>query len=92
MLTESFEYTITKLPNGMLQVRQERVIKDGNTEISRLFHRYVEEPDKDASTITVPEVKQIAEAVWTPVVKTAYLEEKAKREAQTAKELGINVK
>ena len=56
----------------VLQVREAiQVLEDGNV-ISQNFHRYVLDPDHDASTITDPVVLAQFNAVMTDTVKANY--------------------
>ncbi len=62
-----------------VQVRTATVIKEGDEEISRSFHRHVLTPDSDMSEED-PRVVAVAEAAWTPEVRAAF---DAFKEAQT---------
>ncbi len=62
-----------------VQVRTATVIKEGDEEISRSFHRHVLTPDIDMSEED-PRVVAVAEAAWTPEVRAAF---DAFKEAQT---------
>ena len=80
-LTKEFEYDCeVRGPYKAVQVRKATIIKDGDDEISRTYHRHVlncrtksgdtwGDPDisgEDAS------VQAVCNAVWTSAVKTAY--------------------
>jgi hypothetical protein len=58
-------------PYKHIQVRSARVIFDGDTEISRSYHRHVVAPDADISGEST-EVQAICNAVHTDEVKAAY--------------------
>jgi len=76
MLTEKTEQRLEILPNGIIQVRDERVIMDNGIEISRKFHRRVIDVDDDIINESV-RIKAIAPQIWTPAVKAARISEKA---------------
>jgi hypothetical protein len=54
-----------------VQVRQATIIERDGEFVSRTFHRWVLTPDMDISD-QEQKVKDIANAAWTPEVKTAY--------------------
>jgi len=54
-----------------IQVRQATVIERDGKFVSRTFHRWVLTPDSDISD-QEQKVQDIANAAWTPEVKTAY--------------------
>ena len=54
-----------------IQVRTATVIKEDGKELSRSFHRRVLSPDNDVSGES-SEIRNIASAVWTDTVKTAW--------------------
>ena len=54
-----------------VQVRTATVIKEGDEEISRSFHRHVLTPDSDMSEED-PRVVAVADAAWTPEVREAF--------------------
>ena len=58
--------------NNCVQVRQDTIIKDGDVEISRTYHRHVLAPGDNLDNQD-PKVRAIAEAVWTPEIIAAYL-------------------
>ena len=58
-------------PYKHIQVRSDRVIFDGDAEISRSFSRHVVAPDSDISGEST-EVQAICNAVHTQAVKDAY--------------------
>ena len=59
------------LPNGILQVRIENQITDGDFVKSKTYTRYCLTPGSDL-TGQPEQVVQIANAVWTPEVVEAY--------------------
>ena len=56
---------------SLVQVRTATIISEDGTEISRTFHRHVIMPDADLSAEDA-DVADIAAAVFTTAVKTAY--------------------
>ena len=71
---------IETLEEGIVQVRTATVIKEGDTELARTFHRHLLSPstkldgtwgDTDISGEDA-RVQAICNAVWTSAVKTAY--------------------
>jgi len=64
-----------------IQVRQATVIERDGGFVSRTFHRWVLNPDSDISG-QEQKVKDIANAAWTPEVKTAYEAFKAEQAAR----------
>lgn len=76
-LTERTEIgSIEVLPRGEIQVRTDTVIEKDGVEISRSYHRHVVEPTADISGED-QRVKDVANAVHTPAVKTAWAEYQA---------------
>ena len=59
-----------------IQVRTATVIKEDGKELSRSYHRRVLSPDKDVSGES-SEIRNIASAVWTDTVKTAWAAKQA---------------
>jgi hypothetical protein len=81
-LTEKVEIDrIEIVENGVLQVRQATIIERDGEFVSRTFHRWVLTPDMDISG-QEQKVKDIANAAWTPEVKTAYETFKAEQAAR----------
>jgi len=80
MLTEKTEQTLEILPNGVIQIKDARVILDNDVEISRSYHRKVIDVDDNIANESV-RIKAIAPQVWTPAVKAARISEKAKQAA-----------
>ncbi len=67
------------LPMGQIQVRTDTVIEKNGVEISRSYHRHVCNPDHDC-TNEDQRVKDVANVVHTPAVKTAWTEFMASKE------------
>ena len=61
-----------------VQVRTATVIKEGDEEISRSFHRHVVNPDTDL-TGEDTRVVAVCTALYTDEVRAAFEEDKAKR-------------
>ena len=59
-----------------IQVRTATVIKEDGKEVSRSYHRRVLSPDNDVSGES-SEIRNIASAVWTDTVKTAWAAKQA---------------
>ena len=82
-LTKEYEYDCeVRGVHKHVQVRKATIIKDGDVEISRTYHRHVLHPrtksggtwgDTDISGESA-EVQAICNAVWSDAVKTAYQE------------------
>ena len=73
-LTERTEIgSIEVLPMGQIQVRTDTIIEKDGVELSRAYHRHVVEPDADI-TNEDQRVKNVANVVHTPAVKTAWEE------------------
>ena len=62
-----------------VQVRTATVIKEGDEEISRSFHRHTLNPDSDMSNEDA-RVVAVADAAWTEEVRTAFTAHKAAQE------------
>jgi hypothetical protein len=83
-LTERTEIDKIEIVNSWaVQVRQANIIERDGEFVSRTFHRWVLTPDMDISG-QEQKVQDIANAAWTPEVKTAYEAFKAEQ----AKRLG----
>tara|TARA_R100000963_G_C4623197_1_gene90126 strand:+ start:499 stop:750 length:252 start_codon:yes stop_codon:yes gene_type:complete len=79
-LTERTEIgSMDVLPRGQIQVRTDTVIEKDGVEISRTYHRHVCEPDSTYENED-QRVKDIANVVHTPAVKSAWEEYKASKE------------
>jgi len=74
-LTEKTEQTLEILPNGVIQVKDARVILDNDVEISRSYHRKVIDVDDDIVNESV-RLKAIAPRIWTAEIKAARISEK----------------
>jgi len=71
-LTERTEIDKIEVVNSWaIQVRQATIIERDGEFVSRTFHRWVLTPDDDISN-QEQKVQDIANAAWTPEVKTAY--------------------
>ena len=80
-LSKEFEYDCeVRGPYKAVQVRTATIIKDGDDEISRTYHRHVLHPrtktgdtwgDTDISG-EPQEIQNVCNAVWTASIKTAY--------------------
>ena len=64
-----------------IQVRQATIIERDGQFLSRSFHRWVLTPDSDISG-QEQKVQDIANAAWTPEVKSAYQDFKVKQAAK----------
>jgi len=80
-LTEKTEQKLEILPNGVIQVRNERVIMDNGIEISRTFYRKVIDVDEDVSNES-ERIKAITPQIWTSKIKAARILEKQKLEVK----------
>ncbi len=89
-LTERIEIgSMNVLADGQVQVRTDTIIEKDGVEISRAFHRHVEEPDgdPDRKLVPIPEAehqrkKDLLAIVHTPEVKANYIAARALRESQ----------
>ena len=54
-----------------VQVRNDTVIKEDGTELTRSYHRHVLHPDADITNET-SEVQAVCNAVWTDQIKADY--------------------
>lgn len=80
-LTEKTEQQIEILANGVIQVRDARIIMDNGVEISKSYSRRVIDVDEDVTNESA-RLKAVAPQVWTPQVKAARVAEKAAAQAQ----------
>ena len=62
-----------------VQVRNDTVIKEDGTELTRSYHRHVLHPDADITNQT-SEVQAVCNAVWTDQIKADYATFKANQE------------
>ena len=70
-ITKRFEYKEEILPNQVIQVRTTTVVEEDGVELARNHHRHVVCPGDDVSG-EVQEVQDIAAALWTADVISAY--------------------
>ena len=80
-LTKEFEYDCeVRGPYKAVQVRKATIIKDGDDEISRTYHRHVLQcRDKSSGSWADTDisgedasVQAVCNAVWTSTIKSAY--------------------
>ena len=69
--TKRLEYREEILPNQVIQVRTTTVLEEDGVELARNHHRHVVCPGDDVSG-EVQEVQDIAAALWTADVISAY--------------------
>ena len=62
-----------------VQVRNDTVIKEDDSELTRSYHRHVLHPDADITNET-SEVQAVCNAVWTDQIKADYETFKAEQE------------
>jgi len=75
-LSDSIEFgAITIRANGIMEVRVDRVIYDGTTEVARRYNRTVYTPDMDPATLPA-KVRRIANVVWDSATVSAYQAQK----------------
>ena len=70
-ITKRFEYKEEILPNQTIQIRTTTVVEEDGVELARNHHRHVVHPGDDVSG-EVQEVQDIAAALWTDEVISAY--------------------
>ena len=70
-ITKRTELKEEILPNQVIQVRTTTVIEEDGVELGRSHHRHVVVPGDDVSG-EVQEVQDIAAALWTAEVISAY--------------------
>ena len=70
-ITKRLEYKEEILPNQVIQVRTTTVVEEDGVELARNHHRHVVCPGDDVSG-EVQEVQDIAAALWTAEVISAY--------------------
>ena len=70
-ITKRLEYKEEILPNQVLQIRTTTVVEEDGVELARNHHRHVVAPGDDVSG-EVQEVQDIAAALWTAEVISAY--------------------
>ena len=70
-ITKRLEYKEEILPNQVIQIRTTTVVEEDGVELARNHHRHVVAPGDDV-TGEVQEVQDIAAALWTAEVISAY--------------------
>ena len=70
-ITKRLEYKEEILPNQTIQIRTTTVVEEDGVELARNHHRHVVHPGDDVSG-EVQEVQDIAAALWTAEVISAY--------------------
>ena len=70
-ITKRTELKEEILPNQTIQIRTTTVIEEDGVELARSHHRHVVHPGQDVSG-EAQEVQDIAAALWTSNVVTAY--------------------
>ena len=70
-LTKRFEYKEEILPDQTIQIRTTTVVEEDGVELARNHQRHVVHPGDDVSG-EVQEVQDIAAALWTAEVISAY--------------------
>ena len=70
-ITKRLEYKEEILPNQVIQVRTTTVVEEDGVELARNHHHHVVAPGDDVSS-EVQEVQDIAAALWTAEVISAY--------------------
>ena len=69
--SEKQEYKIEVLENGTLQIRRSDIVLKDDVEVGCQYHRHVLVPGSDV-TSEVQRVQDVATAVWTADVVSAY--------------------
>lgn len=70
-ITKRLEYKEEILPSQVIQIRTTTVVEEDGVELARNYHRHVVAPGDDVSG-EVQEVQDIAAALWTAEVISAY--------------------
>ena len=70
-ITKRIELKEEILPNKVIQIRTTTVVEEDGVELARNHHRHVVVPGQDVSG-EVQEVQDIAAALWTAEVISAY--------------------
>jgi hypothetical protein len=70
-ITKRLEYKEEILPNQIIQIRTTTVVEEDGVELARNHHRHTVVPGDDV-TGEVQEVQDIAAALWTADVISAY--------------------
>jgi hypothetical protein len=72
MITKRLEYGERRiLADGQILVREDTIVEEDGVELSRTYHRFVLDPARDGTAALPPDLKSVAEAVWTPAVVAA---------------------
>ena len=58
---------ISILEGGMMQIREDTVVKEDGVELSRTYHRTTLEPGQDVTGYS-EKIQNVAAAIWTPEV------------------------
>ena len=70
-ITKRLEYKEEILPNQVIQIRTTTVVEEDGVELARNHNRHIVHPGDDVSG-EVQEVQDIAAALWTAEVISAY--------------------
>jgi hypothetical protein len=70
-ITKRLEYKEEILPNQVIQIRTTTVVEEDGVELARNHHRHAVHPGDDVSG-EAQEVQDIAAALWTAEVISAY--------------------
>ena len=70
-ITKRLEYKEEILPNQVIQIRTTTVVEEDGVELARNHHRHVVCPGDNVSG-EIQEVQDIAAALWTAEVISAY--------------------
>ena len=70
-ITKRLEYKEEIQPNQVIQIRTTTVVEEDGVELARNYHRHVVVPGDDV-TGEAQEVQDIAAALWTADVISAY--------------------
>ena len=70
-ITKRLEYKEEILPDQTIQIRTTTVVEEDGVELARSHHRHVVHPGDDVSG-EAQEVQDIAAALWTTEVISAY--------------------
>ena len=79
-ITKRTELKEEILPNQTIQIRTTTILEEDGVELARSHHRHVVHPGEDVSG-EAQEVQDIAAALWTADVITAYNNSIAESEA-----------
>lgn len=73
---------ITILADGILQIREDRIIERDGVEIARTYHRHALEPGESVAQES-PRVRSVANVLWTPDVIEEHRRRRAERRNPT---------